>query len=176
MYFLFLAVQALVMLFQLRSLLQSSSADYYHPLTQAVIKLTDPIIKRLPRRGLHIGSFYLSGLIVALFICMATFGALFFSFKMSVQEMVILTLVMFIKSFGYLVICLLFAQALSSWLPSTRAFSFYVGQITAIITAPVQKIIPPIGMIDISLMVVLIAIFALNRLFFGIFGIYWLAF
>ena len=71
---------------------------------------------------------------------------------------------------------LLFAQALLSWLPSTRGWSFYFSQITSFITAPVQRIIPPIGMIDISLMIVLIALFALNRLFANIFGIMWFFF
>jgi YggT family protein len=47
------------------------------------------------------------------------------------------------------------------------------GQLTYPIVAPVQKIIPPIGMIDISLMIVMIAIFALNRLAYSIFGLYW---
>lgn len=176
MYLLFLAVQAIIMFFQLRSLLQSSDADYYHPITQAVIKLTEPALKLLPKRGLQLGPLHLGGFICALFFTMFVWIALFLIYRLPIREAIIFTIVMYIKTFGYLIIGLLLIQALCSWLPSTRGFSFYIGQITAIITRPVQKIIPPIGMIDISLMVVLIAIFALNRLFLGIFGIYWLTF
>ena len=176
MSFLFLAIQAVIMIFQLRSLLQSSNVDYYHPMTQSIIKLTDKSLKILPKRNIYLGPISMDGFIFSLVFCALSWIVLFFIFGFSMRDMVMLGLTMYIKSLGYLIIALLLAQALTSWLPSTRALSFYFGQITAIITAPVQKIIPPIGMIDISLMVVLIAIFTLNRLCASIFGLYWFAF
>ena len=77
-------------------------------------------------------------------------------------------LLMLLKTTGYLIIFLLLAQALTSWLPATRGWSFLFAQINAPIVAPVQRIIPPIGMIDISLMIVLIAIYALNSLMYAV--------
>ena len=41
-------VQAVMMLFMLRALMQSANSFYYHPFTQAVIKLTDPVLNLLP--------------------------------------------------------------------------------------------------------------------------------
>ncbi len=176
MYLIFLAAQAIIMLFMLRSMMQSSGADYYNPATQAVIKLTDPVLKLLPKSKLQFGSFNIAGFVLALLFT-AIFWAIFcLFFLISWKECVTLAIIMYIKSFGYLVMFLLFAQALLSWLPSTRGWSFYFSQITSFITAPVQRIIPPIGMIDISLMIVLIALFALNRLFANIFGIMWFFF
>lgn len=176
MYLVFLAAQAVIMLFMLRSMMQSSGADYYNPATQAVIKLTEPIIKLLPKTKLQFGSFNIAGFVLALLFT-AVFWTIFcLFFLISWKECVTLALIMYIKSFGYLIMFLLFAQALLSWLPSTRGWSYYFSQITSFITAPVQKIIPPIGMIDISLMIVLIALFALNRIFAKIFGIMWFFF
>ena len=86
---------------------------------------------------------------------------------------ILIAVLMTVKAFGYLVLCLLLVQALTSWLPATRGLSFTLGQLTYPLVSPVQKIIPPIGMIDISLMIIMIAIFALNRLGYSWFGMLW---
>ncbi|MDD6317770.1 MAG: YggT family protein, partial [Succinatimonas hippei] len=83
---------------------------------------------------------------------------------------------MFIKSFGYLFLALLLVEAITSWLPSTRSVSYLCAQITSPLVGPIQKIIPPIGMIDISLMLIMIALFALNTLMVKLFGPLWLVF
>ena len=150
-------VTAVVMLFQFRALLQSSSANYYHPMVQAVTKLTNPLVNIPVWRQARMGSFFIAGFIVAMIISLAWWllSALLF-------------VILFIKSFGYLVICLLLVQALCSWLPATREFGYTLSQATEPITSPVQRIIPPIGMIDISLMVVLLLIYGANALIYKI--------
>ena len=54
--------------------------------------------------------------------------------------------------------------------------SYLCAQITSPLVAPIQKIIPPIGMIDISLMLIMIALFALNGLMARMLGALWLIF
>ncbi len=168
--------EALVILFELRALMQSSSIDYYNNITQAVIKLTEPLIKYLPFRSKQVFGFYYAGFVVATVISLA-FWAIIMSIYaagfIDILSLVIISLLMVVKSFGYLVLCLLLAQALTSWLPSTRNLSYTLSVLTHPIVAPVQKIIPPIGMIDISLMIVMLVIFALNRLAYSIFGMNW---
>lgn len=156
---------ALVMLFQFRALLQSSSADYYHPITQAVTKLTNPLVNVSLWRNMRLGSFFMAGMIVSLLLSIAIW---LISAVLLVNMPIFLAfcgaLILWVKSFGYLLIVLLLVQALCSWLPATRSLSYLLGQATSPITAPVQRIIPPIGMIDISLMIVLFALYALNAL------------
>ncbi|MGN0902189.1 MAG: YggT family protein [Succinivibrio sp.] len=170
-------IEAFVILFELRALMQSSSADYYHPVTQAVIKLTEPVVKLLPFKNASVLGIYYCGFVVGFVIAQICVIALF---KFSLGAMVpmwlclLLGTLMTIKCFGYLLLVLLIAQALCSWLPNTRAWSMYFSQITYPITAPVQKIIPPIGMIDISLMIVMLVIFAIDRLFYALVGPIWL--
>ncbi|MBO6257738.1 MAG: YggT family protein [Succinivibrio sp.] len=175
--FLLMASEAVMMLFQLRALLQSSSADYYHPLTQGVIKLTGPVMNILPFKNLHLGSFFIGGFIVSFIVAAIFWIAIYFAAwtgQLGILYILFIAILMTIKTFGYLLLGLLFIQAITSWLPSTRKTSYLCYQITAPIVAPVQKIIPPIGMIDISLMIVMIVLFALNRLFASWFGIYWI--
>lgn len=173
--FYIMLAEAVVILFELRSLMQSSGIDYYHPATQLVVKLTEPVMKLLPFRNRNIKGFYYAGFIVAFVLAlMFWFGLItIFGGSVNITAIIMYGALMTIKSFGYLLLFLLLAQALCSWLPATREYSFMFGQLTYPIVAPVQKIIPPIGMIDISLMIVMIAIFALNRLAYSIFGMNW---
>ena len=172
--------EALVMLFQLRSLLQSSSADYYHPFTQSIIKLTNPILKIVKIRTVYLWGIFINGFIISLVfsiifwvILLAILSGFSNFADLLIQSLIIGTL-MTIKSFGYLLIILLLIQAITSWLPSTRSISYLFSQITYPIVAPVQKIIPPIGMIDISLMIVLLGLFAINRLMYSLIPQFWL--
>lgn len=162
-------VTAVVMLFQFRALLQSSSANYYHPMVQAVTKLTNPLVNIPVWRRARLGSFFIAGFIVALIIAVAVWvlSALFL-IKLSMFYALMAGIILFVKSFGYLIVALLLVQALCSWLPATREFSYTLSQTTEPVTGPIQRLIPPIGMIDISLMIVLLLIYALNSLMYKI--------
>ena len=166
---LLLVGSAVIMLFELRSLMQSSAADYYHPFTQAVTKLTNPVVNVPLWRNIRLGSFFMHGFVVAALLALGLWVVItLFFLNMPLLYIPIAALLMLLKTTGYLIIFLLLAQALTSWLQATRAWSFLFAQINAPIVAPVQRIIPPIGMIDISLMIVLIAIYALNSLMYAV--------
>lgn len=151
---------AVVMLFQLRTLLQSGNANYYHPLAQGVVKLTNPLVNIRWWNRLRLGSLHLAGFAVALVIALVVWLFVGFIFlQIPLVYSLLGGVFLFIKSLGYLIIGLLLAQALCSWLPATREWSFFFGQITTPVTAPVQRVVPPIGMIDISLMLILIGIY-----------------
>lgn len=162
---------AFVMLFQLRAMLQSSSADYYHPFTQAVTKLTNPLVNLSFLRQLRIGSFFIAGFIVS-FVIAVIFWCILTPFVIGMPIPLsfafVCAILMVIKNFGFLVLILLFVQALTSFLPPTQGFSYLLGQVTEFLTRPVRRLIPPIGMIDLSVMIVMLAIYALNWLIVNI--------
>ncbi len=169
-----IVAEALVMLFELRFLLQSSSADYYNPLTQAILKLTNPLVRLPPLQSLHIGSFFVGPLVIAWIIsCLFWQIIAFMIAGFSAQAAIIVGLLMPVKVFGYLLFFLLIVQALTSWLPATQKISMLMYQITFPIVSPVQRIIPPIGIIDISLMIIIFILYAVNALFYRLFGLYW---
>jgi len=171
-----MVAEAIVMLFQLRALMQTSSVDYYHRLTQVVVSLTEPVIKLLPFRNNNIKGFYYCGMLISLILSFIFWAVLLFTTDSSLNLTLLLLLpvLMTVKCFGYLLIGLMIVQALTSWLPSTRSLSYLLGQITYPVVSTVQRIIPPIGMIDISLMVVLLGLYLLNGLAYSIFGTLWL--
>lgn len=170
---LIIVIEAFVMLFELRFLLQSSSADYYHPFTQAILKLTNPVINIPFIRGMHLRNYYVGGLAIAFIISLGFWIIFGSTIGTPINFNLLIGILMPFKVFGYLLFMLLIIQALTSWLPSTRNISFLMYQITAPITAPVQRIIPPIGMIDISLMIIILVLYAINSLCYKLFGILW---
>jgi YggT family protein len=132
-----------------------------------------PLLGRLPIRNIHFKGFYYCGFIVSFVIAVVFFTVLVSLSSFDILLIALFSIILTIKSFGYLLIFLLLAQALTSWLPNTRYLSMTFAQITYPIVSPVQKLIPPIGMIDLSLMIVMIALFALNTMFGKLFGILW---
>lgn len=159
LYMLIWVINIIVMVFELRLLMQVSNADFYSPLTQNVLKVTNPIMNLPGLRNLQVGRLPLGGLLVAWLV------ALIFWLLMlggHIGFSVIISVLLVIKCFGYLIIGLMIAQALTSWLPSTQNWSLLFGQLTAPVVNPVRRIVPPIGMIDISLMIVLFLIWCLN--------------
>lgn len=155
-------VTAVVMLFQLRSLMQSSSADFYNPVTQVVYKMTSPVVNMPGLRTMRMGSFFIGGILVSVIIGYVFWLVMSFVFRMPFSFLLLGGLFLAVKTFGYLLIILLLAQALTSWLPATQRWSYFFGQITSPVVSPVQKVIPPIGMIDISLMIILLGLYFLN--------------
>ncbi|MGN0908396.1 MAG: YggT family protein, partial [Succinivibrio sp.] len=175
--------EAVVILFELRSLMQSSPADYYHPFVQLVARITQPVIGITPFRQSHIGWFFYAGALVALIFALVFWAAALIVLNAgggitgsTLALIPVLAVIMWVKCLGYLFLALLLVEAITSWLPSTRGVSYLCAQITSPLVAPVQKIIPPIGMIDISLMLIMIALFALNGLMARILGPIWLMF
>lgn len=169
-----LLIELVLAVFMLRFLMQSSSADYYHPFTQMVVKLTSFAVNLPVLKSFRAGPLHLAGLFVA-YVISLVFWLLFGpAVGIPIPYCLLVSFVMFIKTFGYLLVILLVVQALCSWLEATRHVSLYIGQITSVIVAPVQRVVPPIGMIDISLMLILIVLFLLNGLFARALGTWWL--
>jgi YggT family protein len=68
-----------------------------------------------------------------------------------------------LQMFGYLI----FARAMTSWFPDARRHPIVqlLYQITDPVMIPASRIIPRIGMIDLSPMIVLLTVFFISRKF-----------
>ena len=118
---------AIVMLFQFRALLQSSSADYYHPLTQAVTKMTNPLVNIPVWRNIRLGSFFMAGIIVSLLLSVVIwlFSALVLV-NMPITFALCGALILCVKSFGYLLICLVISTSFMFLAPSYTLFELFI--------------------------------------------------
>jgi YggT family protein len=145
-----------------RLLLQLVQADFFNPLSQTIFKITAPVVEPLHKIFPTIGRFNTAALVSAilvkwsLFIIMIAFGQVLVEQLLTylfIAALSLLGTLIEIYFYGILIV------AISSWIGTTSHPTVrLVSQIIDPYMKPFRKIIPPLGMIDISPMV---AIFTL---------------
>ena len=166
-----------VMVLLLRIWMQWSRCDFYNPLAQFVVKITQPVVKPLRRIIPAIGPIDTASLLLAFVRTTLTYpiwlliqvGAL------SVDPMNLLVgLLALVKSAGYLVFWVIIIRSLMSWISQGRgAVDYVLIQLTEPLMAPVRRIIPAMGGIDFSAMVVILVLYLLNYLGMDLFPGLW---
>lgn len=150
-------------LLMLRFLLQASRADYYNPISQSVVKVTQPAVRPLQGFLRPVGPFDL-----------ATLGAGFIIKAISIIAIMqialggmpplggiaIASLAALASAILKIYFFALIAMIILSWVApqASHPGALLVFQLIEPIMAPVRKVIPPLGMIDLSPIVVFIAI------------------
>lgn len=167
-----------IMVVLLRIWLQWSRADFYNPFSQFIIKATQPVVAPLRRLIPSIGS-----------LDMAT---LLFAYVLSIAKFVILQLVLtgggmafsadflwvgalsLLKAAGGLLFWVLLLRAILSWVSQGRSPVEYVmHQLTEPLTAPIRRIIPAMGGLDLSVLVLFLCLQFANILMGDIIGPIW---
>jgi YggT family protein len=139
----------------LRLLLQWSRADYYNPIVQALIRITQPAVRPLQVLLPNIGHINLASLGLALLIQLLIIVAVLFLYGLILPS--ILTLlawtvlglasqILDIYFFAILVTIIL------GWLAphSVHPGSVLLGQLTEPVMAPVRRLLPMLGGLDFS--------------------------
>ncbi|MCF7981982.1 MAG: YggT family protein [Pseudomonadales bacterium] len=147
----------------LRFLLQIARADFYNPLSQAIVKVTDPALRPLRRIIPGIGGIDLSSLVLALIIQIAAICLIFLLLGQNVPNFLLVTLwacvglaasVLNIYFYALIIVIVLSWIAPQSYNPG----AILVQQITEPIMRPARNLIPPIGGLDLSPIFIFIAI------------------
>ncbi|GAB0147765.1 MULTISPECIES: YggT family protein [Marichromatium] len=152
----------------IRFLLQWSRADFYNPISQFVVKVTTPVLRPLRKLvpgygGLDLASLLLVWLLLAvesllLMLLLGVDRSPFAVLGWAVPGV----LELFFDIFFFAVL----ARALLSWLnpdPFNPAVAL-LARLTDPLMRPAQRLIPPIGGIDLSPMAVLIGLVLLKML------------
>ncbi|MCL9780896.1 YggT family protein [Vibrio sp. S4M6] len=179
-YFLFRTLFDLyIMVVILRIWLQAARADFYNPFSQFIVKATQPVVGPLRRIVPSFGS-----------IDMAT---LLFAYVLSVLKFVILNLVAsggaaagfstglllvgllsLIKAAGGLLFWILIIRAILSWVSQGQSPIEYVfHQLTEPFLTPIRRIVPVMGGLDLSVLVLFILLQFINMLIGSYIGPLW---
>ncbi|MFC7368290.1 YggT family protein [Vreelandella zhaodongensis] len=160
-------------LLMLRFLLQASRADYYNPLSQSVVKITQPVVGLFQGfLGPVAGRFDLATLAAGFVLKVVSMVAIFMVVGVGIPPMTGLLIagvaalanaILKIYFFALIVMIIL------SWVAPNASHpgALLVMQLVEPIMAPVRKVIPPLGMIDLSPIVVFIAINVVDGLVVG---------
>lgn len=159
-----------VVAFLLRVLMPLVRADFRSPIGQAVLKVTDPLVMPLRKVLPPVGRLDTASIVAVLLVQLAGTALLRLVVGYGLDPGVLLvsalrSLLHTVLQF-YVVVILVYA--LLSWIapnPYNPAHQL-LGRLCEPLLAPVRRVVPPLGGLDLSALVVLIALQALQLLLF----------
>ncbi|MFK8081035.1 MAG: YggT family protein [Granulosicoccus sp.] len=166
-----------------RFVMQVVRADYYNPLAQAVVKLTDPLLVPLRRVIPSIKRYDTASLVLVFgvlllkmlvfkFLSLGAVPAIGTSAMVSQLPMIkilLLSLLDVIHQFFNVFIFALIIQAILSWVPNAggNPVQGLVAAIGEPVLRPLRRLIPPLGGIDLTVFFTIIGLFALRIFLIG---------
>ncbi|MCS6113448.1 YggT family protein [Shewanella baltica] len=151
----------------LRIWLQLARADFYNPFSQFIVKATHPLIAPMRRILPSLGRFDTASFILALLVVMVKvlLISLIAGGGIDILLFLMFAVVSVIKKAGVLLFWMLLIRAILSWFnQGYNPIVMVMGQLTEPVLAPIRRIIPPIGGLDLSVMLVIIGMNFLNML------------
>ena len=175
-------IRAVLFLFSLalvlRFILQAVRADFYNPFSQAIIKITDPLIRPSRRvipaiGGLDVASLLLALITIAVYLYVPV---LFAGLSASPAAILIGACFSLIHLFLEVFFWALIAVVVISWLTLLNVASpgnlsplvRLLDDITRPLLEPIRRVLPPVGGFDFSVLVALAVIFVLENLLIGL--------
>ncbi len=160
-------VQTLVSLYLvamlLRFLLQLVRADFYNPISQFLIKATNPLVVPLRRVIPGLGGVDMATLVLALLLQISAIAILLLVNGLEMPNPLLIVLWAALGLVGLLINIYFFAllgMIILSWIApgSSHPAVYLLHQITEPVMAPVRKLLPSMGGLDLSPILVFILI------------------
>lgn len=164
------AFDALLMILVIRVWLQLVRADFYNPLSQFIVKVSNPLVvpfrKIIPGfGGIDVATILLAFLVATLkFILIPLLN----SGGIDIISALFLGLLYLIKQTGVLLFIIMLVMALMSWVvqghnPTQALFQ----QLTDPVLRPIRNIVPVIGGLDLSILAAFLLLNVINILLAG---------
>jgi YggT family protein len=148
----------------LRFVMQFMRAPFRNPLGQAVMALTDWIVKPMRKvlpgyRGVDWASLVAAFVFqfAWLFALQLAFGRAFALLGIGLAFLFLATIIALVKALLWLVIVVVFAQAILSWVAPDGPVAGVLNALTFPLLRPVRRVVPPIGgTLDLSPLIVIV--------------------
>ena len=157
------------LLIMVRFLMQVSRVDFYNPLCQGIIKVTDPAIKPLKKalpsvRGVDFATLTVAFLVqlLAIVLIMLVYGQpLIAPIYIAWVLIGMVSIILDIYFFALLI------MVIASWISpySGHPALSLVQQLTEPVCAPARKLLPPMGGLDFSMILVFVFISLIDNFF-----------
>lgn len=163
----------------LRLWMQLARVNFHNPFTQFIVRITQPIIGPMRRvipsiRRIDTATwllFYGVALLKIIFI----FRFQLLDAPLFTPYYLLFALAAMVHAVGHLIFWLLLFRAILSWVSRGQSITDeLLAQLTEPLIAPIRRIIPPIGVIDISFMIFVFILMFLNLLAIDLLGNLWL--
>lgn len=152
----------------LRVWMQWTRADFYNPFSQFVVKITQPVIGPLRRVIPAIGPIDTASVLLAYVLVLVKYVltiALTNGVFVFLPMFAPLALIELLTAAGKLVFWVIIIRALMSWISQGRnPVDQLLIQLTEPLMSPIRRVLPSMGGIDLSAMVVIMILYALDYL------------
>lgn len=164
----------------LRFLLQVARADFYNPISQAVVRITDPLVKVFRNfipgyKGIDFSTLILAFIVEAIAICVLIllYGGSLPSLGFIVTWAFVGILYFMINIYYYAIIASIIMSFVMLFSGSMNPHPILrlIWQLTEPVMAPVRKVVPPMGGLDFSPIFIFIIIGLIQNFLIQSFGI-----
>ena len=152
-----------IMVILLRFFLQLFRADFYNPLSQFVVRATNPVLKPLRKIIPGLGGIDISSLVFAFIVSLIKLSLLYTILSNtfpSVAQLIIISLAELLSQTANLLFWLVLVRVLMSWInPGVHnPIVAVIYQLTEPLMAPLRRIIPPMGGLDLTPIILLLGL------------------
>ena len=150
-----------LMVVLLRLWLQSARADFYNPLSQLVVKATNPLLVPMRRLIPSIGKLDTASLVLALLVATGKVITmqLLLSGAVDASTTSFGAVAVLIKEAFSLLFWVVVIRAILSWFSQGRnPMEHLLHQLTEPLLNPIRRVIPPVGGLDLSVLVLLLGL------------------
>jgi len=169
-YLLGFVFDALLMILVIRVWLQLVRADFYNPMSQFIVKVSNPLVLPFRRFIPGFGGIDLATLVLAYLVASLKFILipLINGGGVDIVSAAFLGIIYLVKQTGVLLFIIMLVMALMSWVvqgynPTQAIFH----QLTDPVLRPIRRIIPSIGGLDLSILAAFLLLNVLNILLAG---------
>ena len=155
-------IELYTMALLLRVWMQWASCDFYNPFSQFVVKITQPVIGPLRRVIPPMGPIDSASLLVAFVLSIIKAIVLFM--VVTFQPIIwIAAVLILLKTIGLLIFWVLLVMAVMSWVSRGRSpVEYAMIQLTEPLLRPIRNLLPAMGGIDFSPMILVLLLYVLN--------------
>ena len=165
-YLLRFVFDALLMILIVRVWLQAVKADFYNPLSQFIVKISNPLVVPFRRIIPGFGGVDVATLLIAYIVATLKFVTLA---ALSGESLGVLAFyigfLVLVKQAGFLLFIMMIIMAVMSWVvQGYNATLMVLSQLTDPFLKPIRKIIPNMGGLDLSMLAAFLAMNVINIL------------
>ncbi|WP_042147460.1 MULTISPECIES: YggT family protein [unclassified Pseudoalteromonas] len=167
-----IAFDLFLMVVLLRFWLQLAKADFYNPLSQFIVKATSPLVNPLRKVIPGFAGIDVASLVLGFLIAFAKVSVVMLMIYGTWEPISALigSGITLVKEAVKLVFWVLIIRAILSWVSQgNNPMEAVFHQLTEPMLRPIRKIIPPIGGLDLSVLVLIIGIQFIQILFMDLF-------
>ncbi|MFC4654582.1 YggT family protein [Rheinheimera marina] len=154
-------IKLYLMVVVLRLWLQAARADFYNPFSQFIVKATNPVVIPLRRFLPSLGGFDTGTWLLAFVICLlhVSITQFYQMGQLFVAYLPLGALVLLVTEILQLLFWILVIRALLSWFSQgNNPMELVLMQLTEPLLHPIRRVIPSMGGLDLSVLVLLLGL------------------